>query len=222
MVNYLLFIFFYLSIVLDCHAQKQFVDNDTFCDFEYEISKSEKKIEITKNTIDSLQEFGQIEILNTKNRLIKLYNYVSDEIILMKWIHNKKTNIDKVLEYNKEGKLVTSAFFFNEKLPIGQVLNYQNETEVTQVKDYRQAKTYPVCYKEALAIVKSKIAKKDSIFSISREKKYLKQKDTLYYWDVFVRQPIQDKNDKTWIYRINAKNGKLIKKTRAITVHRSY
>src|SRR5690606_27825523 len=132
---------------------------------------------------------------------------------------NKQTNIDKMLIY-EDGKLIGSYFQYSKgSLNIGKETHYDQNGNITKIIDHRQADKYPICYKEALLIVEQKINKRDSITSIRRDEKILKN-DTLYYWRVYVKEPDPANGfslGKSWAYQINAKNGKLIKKLRVIS-----
>ncbi len=215
-----------LLVSISSNAQKQFVDNDTFCEFDNSISYSDKSFareNLSKEQIEKLNKYAQVKLRDDNDELIRLFYNPQIDTIITKMIDSKKTGIYKTLKYTRDGKLAIAYFnHILSDLLISKIYYYNKSGEVIKTEDERQIDNYPICFKEALHIVENRIQEKDSIIAINREKKHLKQKDTLYYWDVFVRQPIQDKNNKTWIYRINAKNGTLIKKTRAITVHRSY
>ncbi|TPN87431.1 hypothetical protein [Aquimarina algicola] len=225
MKKYKYFLLHCFIFVIGCTAQKQFIENDELCEFDQTILKNEKTFflkDLTQSEINTLNKYKQVEIVNSKDYSIKLFRFSNQDSLITKMVLNKKTNIIKSLFYNvNDGKLSIVDFTYNYgDLPIGTAKFYNKSGEVIKTENDNDYYNYPICFKEAIDIVENKLKGKDSIVAINREKKVIKEKDTLYYWDVFVREISENKEDKPWIYRINASNGKLIDKLKVITVHR--
>lgn len=212
---------FYLVLLLGCNTQKQVVENDKFCDFDQTISENEKTFDLrtlSSSITDTLDKYHQVEIFNDNEYLIKLFKNQNIDTLISKTIFNKKTNIIKTLFYNKnDGKLGISDFTYHySDLPIGKAKYYNKSGEVIKIEDDNQSDKYPICFKQAMAIVENRIAKKDTIFAIEREKKSIKKEEPPYYWQVYVDE-INNKPSRTiWIYKVDGVTGKILKKIRSI------
>ncbi|WP_271783475.1 PepSY domain-containing protein [Aquimarina algiphila] len=210
--------FFLLSVLLlfsiSCSSQKEFINNDDFCDFSQNIDKVNKSLTISKEEEDLFLK-GNIILLDNDTINSVLYKHPTYKTITNKQT-NKQTNIDKMLVY-EDGRLIGSYFqYIKGFLNIGMEIEYDGEGNIIKTIDHRQADKYPICFKEAIAIAEKKKNKKDSILSISRDSILYNKKH--YYWSVYVKQPNpknSNREGKTWSYRIDATTGKLIKKVSA-------
>ncbi len=211
-----------LLFVLGCTTRKQFIKNDIFCEFDQTILENEKFFlinELHSTKRDSLNKYGYLDMENSEKYLVRIFDYRKQDSLITKIVLNKKTNIIKTLIYHKnDGYLFVSDFTYEiGDIPIGKANFYNRFGEITKVEDDEIPDKYPICFKEAIRLVERKIGKKSFIFNIKREKNKTSLHDTLYHWDVFVREPIKNKKPKTWLYRINAENGILIDKLKVVS-----
>ena len=216
MKNHLYIILCCLILMLGCNTRKQFVNQDRFCEFDDNIPKS--SFVLTDSMLVLLRKYSQIMLIDTKKSQEKVFYREDLDTLVLKLVKNKKTNISKNLYYNLSGVLKISSFIYgNHSLPIGKANFYNRFGEITKVEDDGFSDKYPICFKEAIRLVERKIGKKDSVFGINKAKRERSLLDTLYHWDVFVREPIKNKKPKTWLYRINAENGILIDKLKVVS-----
>ncbi len=205
-----------LLFMLGCTTRKQFLKHNRFCAFNDEITLQEKKLTLTTEEDSILfKQYGFIRE-DSKDIKIHLFKHPNNGTIAVDKI-DKKTNIEKTLVY-KNGHLIGSFFSYTiGDLYVGKEIEYDKTGEVSKIIDISQRDKYPICFKEAIRLVERKIGKKSFIFNIKREKNKTSLHDTLYHWDVFVREAIKNKKPKTWLYRINAENGILIDKLKVVS-----
>ena len=203
-------------ITSSCNAQKRFVENDDFCEFDDRIHFEEKKLFITAKEDSILSHQGYFIRVDNDSTKVRLSKHPNNGTTTLNKI-NKILGIQKSIVY-KDLNIIGSFFKYIEgNLNIGKKIEYDLNGNSIKTIDHRQSDNYPICFKEAIHIVENRIAKKDTVFSINREKEIIKNKDTLYYWEVFVDE-INDKPARTaWIYRVDGKTGKILKKISAVT-----
>ncbi len=202
--------------MLGCTTRKQFLKHNRFCAFNDEIMFKERKLYFD-NEEDSilLHKGGFIRKENDQAEMYSYGNLNNGTIVTNKV--DKKTNIRKALVY-KNQKLIGSFFLYTiGDLIIGKEIEYNTEGGISKMTDHSQNDKYPICFKEAIRLVERKIGKTSFVFNIKREKSKKSLNDTLYHWDVFVEEPIKNKEPKTWLYRINAENGMLIDKLKVVS-----
>ncbi len=209
-----------LLFILGCSTRKQFIKNDTFCEFDQTILENEKFFlinELHSTKRDSLNKYGYLDMENNEKYLVKIFDYRKQDSLITKIVLNKKTNIIKTLIYHKnDGYLFVSDFTYEiGDIPIGKANFYNRFGEITKVEDDEIPDKYPICFKEAIHLVERKIGKKDSVFGIDRAKA-LRKNDTLYYWNIYVDE-VNNKPSRTiWIYDVDAATGRIIKKRRSV------
>ncbi len=216
MKNYPCIILCCFILVLGCTTRKQFIKHNRFCEFNDEITLQEKKLTLTTEEDSILSK--QYNFIREDNKQIDIYlfRHPNNGTITVD-ITNKKINIRKILVY-KKNKIAGSFFLYTiGDLIIGKEIEYNTEGEISKMTDHTQNDKYPICFKEAIRLVERKIGKTSFVFNIKREKNETSLHDTLYHWDVFVEEPIKNKEPKTWLYRINAENGILIDKLKVVS-----
>ncbi len=204
-------------VIYSCNSQKRFVKNDNLCGFDDDILLKEKTLSLSKKQDSLLLHKKLIEVINNKSTESTLFKHPTYGTITNK-LTNKQTNIEKSLVYEK-GKLIGSFFsYVKGGENIGKETHYDTDGTITKVIDHRQADKYPICYKEAMAIVKRRMANRDTIFSLGKGKWVTKTKDTVRTWEVFVREIDKKKEEeKSWVYRVNAVTGEIINKKEVIS-----
>ncbi|MEN7548363.1 hypothetical protein AAG747_10620 [Rapidithrix thailandica] len=208
----------FLVFLTGCIPYKSYLKTDDICGFDMTITEEEKSYnpsiygDLTQGIkIDS----GGFTLVTYKYQ-DKLGGYFLSRT-------NKTSQISKWINYDSNGR-VSLIYFVYEMggLIVGKETHYDSLGNITQVIDHRQVDKYPICYKEALMIAEKLKPKKDSILGIDREWEATVT-DTLYYWEVFVKEPKPDKDEPTlgdgWIYRIDAQTGKLLRKMQLIQGH---
>ncbi len=201
--------------MLGCNTRKQFLKRDRFCEFNDEITTQEKKLTLTTEEESIL--FEQYNFIREDNERIKIRLYKRPRGTIGLTKIDKNTSIKKTLIYENDNIIASFFSYTVGDLDIGKEIEYDKTGEVSKIIDISQKDKYPICFKEAIRLVERKIGKKSFIFNIKREKNETSLHDTLYHWDVFVREPIKNKKPKTWLYRINAENGILIDKLKVVS-----
>ncbi len=206
---------FHIILFLSCNAQKGFIENDDLCKFDDIVLNNEKTISTTNKEDSILLHQGSFDKIDNEINQVRLFRHPNYGTIT-KTILNKETNIIKSLVY--ENKNLIGSFFRYKvgDLDIGKEIEYDANGSMIKMIDHSDKKNYPICFKEAMAIVEKKIPKKDTIFGIEREKKIIEKKETLYYWQVYVDE-INNKPSRTiWIYKVDGATGKIFEKVRSI------
>ncbi len=201
--------------IYNCNSQKRFIKNDNLCELDLTLID---KLEKNPKKYDSLIARDRIvTIANDKLYESSIWKLSNGDYSLKQT--NKQTNIGKWGRYYSNGKLKSIVFKHEYGYArLNKETHYDINGTITKVIDHRQADKYPICYKEAIAIVKRRMAKRDTIFSLGRDKWVTKTKDTLRTWEVFVREIDKKKEEeKSWVYRVNAVTGEIINKKEVIS-----
>ena len=189
------------------HSQNKKIIYD--CTIKDTISQEDKFLNVDKYK-DELYKNGGITLFENDTILIDVSLNSNS---MTKRIKNKKTNIVKAIEYNDITKKITSYLFYYMKdgyPDLGKEYHYDQSGNITKVIDHDDRGHYPLCYKEAEAIVMKKVGKKFEITSISRESKIINNK-TMYYWEVVASKIGSYRFSDKKQFWIDAKTGKIIK-----------
>ncbi|MDO6674573.1 hypothetical protein Q4517_03305 [Tenacibaculum sp. 1_MG-2023] len=151
-------IFFILVLLVNCSSvPKEYLINDDVCHYNYPIFNiTKEELLIDEKILNLLQKEKRSIVTVDGDDYKNEYWYSKDEITNKQT--NKVTNINKYLYYNNKGKIIFSAFTYNNIYNLGKETDYDEQGNITKVIDYE--KGYNICWAEAIAIVK-KIAKKE-------------------------------------------------------------
>ena len=173
------------------------------CKVEIEFQEYEKKFD--KNLKPSI---GVSQAIDSGSFITSYFAYSRGKgFSLAK--KRKKDSIMKIMKYDILGRIESVCYAYDD--------TYLNTTQffdtlgnVTKVIDERKADKYPICFREALEIVKKKTPKKYTIIGLERDSMTVNNKK-IYHWLVATGDP---KKYYWYYYYINAKTGKIIKKVR--------
>ena len=115
------------------------------------------------------------------------------------------TDIHQEMQYDTLGR-IKSVVFTYDRVNVGTSYLFDTLGNITKTIDERQADKYPICFREALEIVKRKIPKRHKINVIERDSMMMEEKK-VYYWSISTQNP---KKSYYYHYSINAKTGKVI------------
>ncbi len=112
------------------------------CDFDFSIREEEKTIDLSKYQLgkDYESDFYIIRVSNISD-----YAYT-------KYIHDKKTGIEKILSYDAEGKIRMANFEYSEA-DIGPQYDFDEHGNITDSIDTDAG--YTICWAQAMAIGKA-------------------------------------------------------------------
>ncbi len=206
-----------LSFVLvGCLPYKKYLANDDFCGFEdpiFKLKEEEKHFDIIKyksNINDALNSRGSYVLLD--NDELKSSIRVFPNYWISKTILNKKKSVRKNVIYDSLGRI--SVFYVkykNSSENIGIEIEYNVDGSIDKVKDFRRSDKYPICYKEALAIVRGKKRKRDSITSL-RKSTFNYRGKKYFVWKVFTEVPKRFGKEKFRFFMVDAQTGKILTK----------
>lgn len=126
---------------------------------------------------------------------------------MVKW--NKEDSISKYLKYDTLRRIKSVGYNYEDTY-LGVSYLFDTLGNITKTIDERQADKYPICFREALEIVKRKTPKRYAIKTLERDSMMVDNKK-VYNWFVATGDP---KKYYWYYYYINAKTGRLIKKVR--------
>ncbi len=200
-----------LGCSISCKSIQTHIQNDTLCDFDMTLYDDERVIDI--KGYDSLfKKSDHAVMVDNKYLLQEVSKYENREII--QWKYNKTSKINKINKYYKNGRIKYLKFKYRKGGEyIGTETHYDIEGNITEVIDHRDAVHYPICFKEALAIVKTKLKKGFEISSIRRKQKTEKE-EVLYYWTILAKRfgTGDDSSIETIYYDLDATTGKILRK----------
>ncbi len=203
-IFYIIFLF-----LCACSTQKQFVENDSICFFDDSIRPDEFILNIKELNKKDLSSSPKIVFEN--DSLIKKIGFEYNEYYVSKI--NKKSSIIIWLNYNKDSLYLSSIQFFyklDNYLEIGVERYFDNKGNIIKTIDYRQKDKYSICYKEAYLLVEKWKPRSYEINHMERSF-VVNKTDTIYTWEVHIQHPT-DFKAKSYLYTIDAKTGKKIKK----------
>ncbi|MCD8418337.1 hypothetical protein J2Q11_12160 [Tenacibaculum finnmarkense genomovar finnmarkense] len=215
--------FIYIVILISllaCNIPRKFIKNDNICNPNY---ITEKEIFILDTTLlKNIKITYTPKIFYEDKKTKKEIVIYSDDLIVV-YLHDKINETSK-WKYYKNLKLQKRREVFRLKnddsfnyLYINQACFFDKKGNVIKTIDYRQKNKYQICFKEAYNIVKKKKPKNYVINHMERDF-IIKEKDTIYTWNVHIKHLGTPKR-KSFLYTINAKNGKEIKKVQTIVIH---
>ncbi|WP_025004548.1 PepSY domain-containing protein [Porphyromonas macacae] len=162
------------------------------CDFDYSIREGDKTLDLSKYQLgkDYESDFHIIRVSNISD-----YAYT-------KYIHDKKTGIEKILSYDAKGKIRMANFEYS-KADIGPQYDFDEHGNITDSVDTDAG--YTICWAQAMAIGKAhaghKIHKTEPNLILD------KGNEGTYEWHFLY----DDKKKRTKELVIDAKTGKVIK-----------
>ena len=146
---------------------------------------------------------GKWQKIDSLNFLLTYVYYNNEGFTISKYY--QKSNIIKRLKYDTLGR-IKSVVFTYDRVNVGTSYLFDTLGNITKTIDERQADKYPICFREALEIVKRKIPKHHKINVIERDSMMMEEKK-VYYWSISTQNP---KKSYYYHYSINAKTGKVI------------
>lgn len=204
-----------MLLLSSCINYKKYAETDDICEFNQNISPNEFTLNLQEMEFDGTRWYFEDE-----NIIKRVIPYKEDYTTLIK---NKNNNITKFLIYSKSKKLIESSFMYLD-LFVGDRIYYNEEGEVIKKEDFRQEDKYPICFKEVVEIVNKMKPNSTHINNLERSS-LLRDKDTLYTWKVHVTNYHKDdenydpKKRVSYLYTINAKTGKKIKRVKTVILH---
>ena len=220
-MKFLYFIFISTLFISCSSVPKEFLENDTICHYDdniFKITKEEMSFDVEKygEKVDK----GRL-VFTDSNGLKNDFHKSKDESITFKQT-NKQLNIQRTIEYNKNGKILFSYFkYLNGSSYIDKETNYDLQGNITKVIDYE--KGYQICWAEAIEIVKQ-ITKKDikkyqvTGFNLSHTNlNEYPNKNPVWAISLDGNEEYEIKDTK--VYWIDGITGKYIKTTKIITEH---
>lgn len=194
-----------MILLFACSSNKQLQFNTSDCNFNDKISENEKiiNIELYKN---QLEKDGYFKIFENDS--------ISDGIDLEfdRRIYNKKTNIEKRINYNQQTLKAKNSICYYTKgnFFIGNKYFYNEQGQIIKTIDHNQYRKYPICYKEIIRSTIKKAGIKFYFQGLDRDS-IIENNQKTYYWKVYFEDSIS--KPPTLIhkfFKINAKTGKTI------------
>ena len=192
---------FFFIFIYSCIPYKSYQKNDAICEVGMELKDYEKIFDKKLNIIE-----GKWQNIDSGNFTLYYIKYVDkDGFFLTK--RRKVDNVEKSIKYNEMGN-IEYVFYKYNRVYLGTSYFFDTLGNVTKIVDDRQADKYPICFREALEIVKSKTPKRYIINAIERDSMII-DSQKIYHWEISTRDP---KKYYSYHYSINAQTGKVIKK----------
>ncbi len=219
----------FCMVLVGCDTYKSYLINDDLCNFDdpiFTLKEEEKSFDMVKyrSTIDSILNVRErCVLLNNEQQYVDLYVWSHNKAII-KTVKNKKNKIIKSIGYDSLGRIRS---FSNEHIYSSDYLqkkiHYYPDGSVEKFKDYRKADKYPICYKEALAIVARKKRRKDSITRLHKAV-YKRGGKKYFVWDVHTKIPKRFGKGQSRYYKVDAQTGKILLKgiTRVVPAEFKY
>ncbi len=209
-------------VLIGCIPYKDYLANDDLCDFDdsiFTLKEDERYFDVVKykSAIDSS--------LNTRGRYVLLDNdkfKTSIRVFPSYWISkkvlDKKNFVRKKIFYDSLGGIRSFYVRYkNNSDNIGVKIEFNEDSSIKKLKDNRKLENYPICYKEALAIVMRKKRKRDSITGL-RKSTFNYRGKKYFVWKVFMKVPKRFGKGKSRYFNLDAQTGKILTKGIVVTV----
>lgn len=200
-IKNIVYCFFFLFIY-SCIPYKSYQKTDSICEVGMIFQEYEKFFD--KKLTPLVGEWQKIDSINF---LLTYVYYNKEGFTISKYY--QESNIIKRLKYDTLGR-IKSVVFTYDRVNIEDSYLFDTLGNITKTIDERQAGKYPICFREALEIVKRKTPKRYVINAIERDSMMV-DNQKVYHWLISTGDP---KKYYWYYYYINAKTGKLIKKVR--------
>jgi hypothetical protein len=188
-----------------CSSNKQTQLDLSYCNFNDKILESEKILDANPYVKGS----GGWTLIDNDSCKIRVS---SGSEGFSKRIHNKITDIIKVINYDKlTFKVNYSNFYYNKgNFNIGNEYIYNEQGEVVKTIDHNQYSKYPICYKEIIQSTIKKAGNKFYFQGLERDS-IVENNQNKYCWKVFFEDSITKYPTlRHKFFRIDAKTGKTI------------
>ena len=199
-VRYAIFYCFSFLFVSACIPYKSYQKNDSICQVGIEFQEYEKKFD--KILVHKEGEWQKVD----SSSFLLTYVYYKQEGFTVSKLYRER-DILKHLKYDTLGRIKSVVYRYN-RVSIGTSYAFDTLGNIIEVVDERQADKYPICFREALEIVKQKTPKHYTIRTIERDSMMIRNRK-IYYWRVTTGE---EEKLYWYVYYINAKTGRVFKK----------
>ncbi len=204
----------FCMVLVGCNTYKSYLINDDLCNFDdpiFTLKEEEKSFDMVKykSIMDSvLNNGGRTVLLKDKDQTFSLY--IFSDYWVSKKDTSKKNRVHKRVTYDSLGNIRSFSNFHTYSSDYLQdKINYYPDGSIKKFKDYRKADKYPICYKEALAIVARKKRRKDSITRLHKAI-YKRGGKKYFVWDVHTKVPKRLGKGQSRYYKVDAQTGKIL------------
>ncbi len=210
-------------VLVGCIPYKDYLVNDDLCNFDdsiFKLKEEEKYFDIIKyrSAIDiALNTGDRCNLLDDEKLYVYIYAWADNKAIT-KTIQDKNTGIIKRIGYDSIGKIksFSNHHVYNSDY-LQDIIWYNSDGSIKKNEDCRKAGKYPICYREALAIVTRKKRRKDSITRLFKSKFNYRSK-RYFVWKVFTKVPKRFGKGKSRCFNLDAQTGKILTKGIVVTV----
>ncbi len=210
-------------ILSGCNPYKKYLANDDLCGFDdpiFTLKEDERYFDVVKykSAIDSsLNAFDRCVLLNNERLYVYIYAWNYNKAIT-KTIQDKNTGIIKRIGYDSIGRIksFSNHHIYNSDY-LQDIIWYNTDGSIRKNKDYRKVDKYPICYREALAIVARKKRRKDSITRLFKSE-YSYRDKKYFVWKVYTKVPKRLGKGKSRYFNLDAQTGKILTKGIVVTV----
>ncbi|WP_103867096.1 hypothetical protein [Aquimarina sp. I32.4] len=207
-----------------CNSTKEFVNNDTLCNYDdpiFTITKDEMTFDVNK--YDSILKFQNLIIESTNEYEKKYYRRQpigSKEVTYSSKQTNKQTNKQKYIGYYPNGKIWYTRFSHSKyDIYFKEETVYDSQGNITKVIDHE--KGYNICWEQAIAIVQHKLrhqlAKYDTVAYILYRSDLNESPNDPPIWSVGIKPIPDDKQSETVYYKIDGVTGKYLGKIKLVS-----
>ncbi len=200
-------------VLVGCNTYKSYLINDDLCNFDdpiFILKEEERSFDVVKYKyfIDSLLIWGGRRVLENNEKQNILINVSRRSGAITKTIIDKGNGIFKRISYDSIGRIRSFTNKYSSDY-LQDIIDYYPDGSVKRFKDYRKADKYPICYKEALAIVARKKRRKDSITRLHKAI-YKRGGKKYFVWDVHTKVPKRFGKGQSRYYKVDAQTGKIL------------
>ncbi len=203
-------------VLVGCNTYKSYLINDDLCNFDdpiFNLKEEEKSFDMVKykSIMDSvLNNGGRTVLLKDKDQEFSLYIY--PDYCVEKTIINQDIGVYKDVFYDSLGRIRSFSNLHTYSSDYLQYLVFYNQDgSIKKFINYRKEASYPICYREALAIVARKKRRKDSITRLHKAV-YKRGGKKYFVWDVHTKVPKRFGKGQSRYYKVDAQTGKILLK----------
>ena len=207
-IKNIVYCFFFLFIY-SCIPYKSYQKNDAICEIGMGFHDYEKIFDMRLKP----QNFIPYKV-DSGSFFMSCGIYSNATISLTKW--TKDEEVSKLMEYDTLGRIKFVGWRYS-RTNLGTSYLFDTLGNITKTIDERQADKYPICFREALEIVKRKTPKHYTIRTLERTSRLIENKNKQwYYWIIATGEP---EKLYWYVYYINAKTGRVFKKFKSKYVY---
>ncbi|WP_338792291.1 hypothetical protein [Bernardetia sp. MNP-M8] len=206
-----IYYFLLFLVISSCTSHKSYQKNDMICEVGMQFKEYEKMFD--KKLNPKRGEWQEVDSGSFSISYAILLNPVRSILSVTK-VYKSNPTIHQEMQYDTLRRIKSVCYTY-DNVYLGNTYFFDTLGNITKTIDERQADKYPICFREALEIVKRKIPNHYSISGLDRDSTIVDEKK-VYYWEVNTKTPRKPYN--AVVYRLSGKTGRVIKKYKTVSV----